>query len=299
MKNIIDVIASFALIISNIFWAATPATAQAPHSSAKTNARVIYHDGQVTTFTNVYLIWYGCWSESCGNTGSTATKQIVTDFVTSLGATPYFKINQTYPDSSGQTLSFLNYARTETDPNYLRGVELTDSDIRGIVYDSISIGSFPVDPTGTYIVLASPDVGSVATGFCTEVETPPLHGSADIFLRTVKYGFVGDPRRCPALEAPQFVGSHDNLLPTPNDNFAADSMAAKLAHVFNTIVTDPYGDAWYDKYGFENADKCQGKFGDTFVTANGARANVTVGQRDFLLSQNWLNDGHGRCALSQ
>ena len=72
-----------------------------------------------------------------------------------------------------------------------------------------------------------------------------------------------------------------------------------LAHVLSTIVTNPFGDGWYDRFGLENADKCQGKFGETYTTANGARANIMLGQRDFLVSQNWVNDGHGRCALSQ
>jgi hypothetical protein len=299
MKRKINVLASFALIVFSICWATSAVIAQSQNSDVKTNTRMIYHDGAVETFNNVYLIWYGCWSESCGNVGSEAARQILTDFVSSLGPTPYFQINATYANSSGQQPGNLNYYRSETDPAYRRGVELTDSDIRGVVSDSISYGDLPVDPTGIYIVLSSPDVGSTATGFCTEENTPPHHGSTDIFLRTIRYGFVGDPKRCPALESPQFVGARGRLLPAPNDNLTADAMAAKLAHVLSTIVTDPFGDAWYDKFGLENADKCQGKFGDTYTTANGARANVLVGQRDFLLSQNWLNDNHGRCSLSQ
>ena len=299
MKRKINVFASFALIVFGICWMSSSATVRGQSSDVKTNTRMIYHDGAVETFNNLYLIWYGCWSETCGNTGSTAARQIVTDFVSALGPTPYFQINSTYPNSTGQQPGNLNYYRSESDPAYNRGVELTDSDIQGVVFDSISTGDLPVDPTGIYIVLASADVGSTATGFCTELGTPPHHGSADIFLRTVRYGFVGDPKRCPALESPQFIGARGRLLPTPNDNFTADTMAAKLAHVLSTIVTDPLGDAWYDKFGLENADKCQGKFGDTYTTANGARANILVGQRNFLVAQNWLNDAHGRCALSQ
>jgi hypothetical protein len=74
-------------------------------------------------------------------------------------------------------------------------------------------------------------------------------------------------------------------------------MAANLAHALNGTLTDPWGTGWYDRYGFENADKCAGKFGTTYTTANGARANVWMGGRDWLLEQNWVNDRRGRCAM--
>jgi hypothetical protein len=54
----------------------------------------------------------------------------------------------------------------------------------------------------------------------------------------------------------------------------------------------------------ENADKCQDAlgnpaFGPTYVTANGARANVRIGVQDFLIQQNWVNDRKARCAMSR
>jgi hypothetical protein len=48
----------------------------------------------------------------------------------------------------------------------------------------------------------------------------------------------------------------------------------------------------------ENSDKCAGQFGATYTAPNGARANVILGGRHFLIQANWLNDRKGRCALS-
>jgi hypothetical protein len=62
-------------------------------------------------------------------------------------------------------------------------------------------------------------------------------------------------------------------------------------------MTNPAGDGWFDRYGFENADKCQNTFGQTYVTANRARANIRVGSRDFLIQQNWVNDRKASCAM--
>jgi len=39
----------------------------------------------------------------------------------------------------------------------------------------------------------------------------------------------------------------------------------------------------------ENADKCAWKFGTTYTTANGQKANMKLGARDFLIQQNWVN----------
>lgn len=280
----------------------TTIRAQPPNNT--TGTKMIYHEGTVVTGTpNVYLIWYGCWTADCGHPDGFIDQLILTELVTSLSSTPYFQINSTYPNGDGVAPNGqLHYSLSEADPSYTFGLELTDADIKEIVRDRIGAGILPLDPSGIYIVLASSDVSSTATGFCTEVGTPPHHGSDEYFFVRYKYGFVGDPSRCPEIEAPQFVSFDGTLSRTPNDNLSADSMAAKLAHVLSTIVTNPYGDGWYDRFGLENADKCQGTFGETYITENGARANIQLGRHgyDFLLPQNWVNDGGGnRCALSR
>src|SRR5262249_17734567 len=47
----------------------------------------------------------------------------------------------------------------------------------------------------------------------------------------------------------------------------------------------------------ENADKCAWTFGTEYHTANGARANMRLGTRDYLIQQNWVNAGAGYCSL--
>jgi hypothetical protein len=88
------------------------------------------------------------------------------------------------------------------------------------------------------------------------------------------------------------------LLPTPNDNFTTDAMASNLARLVSAVVTNPIRTAWYDKYGLENSDKCVGQFGTTYTLPNGARANMRLGGRDWLIQQNWINERKGRCTLS-
>jgi len=68
-----------------------------------------------------------------------------------------------------------------------------------------------------------------------------------------------------------------------------------LTHALNGVLTNPFGNGWYDRYGLENADKCTGNFGTTYTTPNGARANLRLHQRDYLVEQNWVNNRKGSC----
>lgn len=291
----------FAVLAMSSVWQTTlaqNAAIQKPSADVKTDTRILYHNGPLMTGSpDVYVIWYGCWTDTCGNAGDTATQFIVTDFISNVGGSPYLQINATYPDTQGQTPSgAILYGGAALD-HYSHGLELTDVDIQGIVADQILGAGLPLDPSGIYLILASADVSSSATGFC-QASAQPHHGRGMVLGTDFKYGFVGNPARCPAIGAPQFVAKDGSRLPTPNGNFGADGMTNTIAHLLDVIVTNPYGGGWFDKYGLENADKCAGTFGQTYTTVNGARANMKLGYRDYLLQQNWVNDRKGHCALN-
>ena len=80
-------------------------------------------------------------------------------------------------------------------------------------------------------------------------------------------------------------------------------MANIMARLLNVMITNPVGKdlppvgSGEDWFGLENADKCVGKFGTTYTTANGARANFRAGAKDYLIQQNWVNDRKGYCSL--
>ena len=248
----------------------------------------------MTGTADVYFVWYGCWDETCGN-GNTTTQMILADFISNVGGSPYFQINAMYPNMFGQAPGGALYGGAAVDL-YSHGMELSQSDLADIVADQIESNGLPQDPAGIYVVLASADVGSAATGFC--VPSALAHHGIGIALGSqFRYAFLGNPARCPTIAAPQFF-TRKTALPTPNDNLAADAMASTLAQLMSEVVTDPYGNAWYDRNGLENAAKCVGQFGPTYSTANDARANLRLGQRDYLIQQNWVNDRKGHCAMN-
>ena len=289
----INLIILSALIVVSVALLGGPALAQ--NAPVKTNSKILYHDGAVMqNGSNVYFIWYGNW---VGNTAPT----ILTDFAAILGSSPYFKINKLYPDlNGGAPNGALIYSGRVYDA-YSHGSTLTVSDIQAIVADHIAAGRLPLDGAGIYIVIASADVTDIYplpdgswTTFCTP-NTFPHHGMLILNGAQMKYGFLGNAARCPSVLVPQS--------PSPNGDIYADAMASTLAHLLDVIVTSPWGNGgalggWYDRYGLENAQKCQGTYGQTYTAPNGARANIHLGARDYLIQQNWVNIRRGYCGLS-
>ena len=233
---------------------------------------------------NMYYIWYGNWS---GNAATT----ILTDFANSIGGSPYYNINTTYHDGSGVALANnVVYGGSTTDSGSQGFSNLSDSAIAAIVGSAISSGRLPKDANGVYFVLTSADV--TKSGFCTSYCGWHSHGSySDASGQTdIKYSFIGNPAQCLSACAAQNVG--------PNGDAGADGMVSIIAHELEEAASDPDLNAWYDSRGYENADKCAWTFGSTYVTGNGASANMHLGNRDYLIQRNWVNAGGGYCALS-
>ena len=240
-----------------------------------------YHGGPVILgTTNVYYIWYGNW------TGNSATT-ILTDFAGNIGGSPYFNINTTYYNGSNvHVANSAHYAGSTTDSGS-QGSALSDAAIKTVVSGAITSGSLPKDTNGVYFVLTSADVNATS-GFCTQYCGWHTHGT--IGGADIKYSFVGNPDRCPSSCAAQTTG--------PNGNAGADGMASLIAHELEEAVTDPDLNAWYDRRGQENADKCAWTFGTQSTAGNGSKYNMTLGSRQYLIQQNWVNAGGGFCALS-
>ena len=240
-----------------------------------------YHGGPLMLgTTNVHYIWYGNWS------GNTATA-ILTDLARNIGPSPYFNINTTYYDGSGAHVSNSVRLAESTTDSYSRGTSLSDSAIQGVVSDAITSNRLPKNTNAVYFVLTSSDV-TASSGFCTQYCGWHTHGT--IAGSDIKYSFVGNPDRCPSSCAAQTTG--------PNGNAGADGMASIIAHELEEAVTDPDLNAWYDRQGQENADKCAWTFGTLSTAVNGSKYNMTLGGRNYLIQRNWVNASGGYCATS-
>ena len=327
MKSKVNKFASFALIIFSFCWNVCPAKdnmrsklvhiafvalliinsgslvlrAQSSAKVPNTKSPMVYHNGSIVSGTpDIFFIFYGCWDLNCGQNGDPDTANAIEIFASNIGGTPYFQLLSLYPNGYGQAPSGgALYAGAIFDSTYGHGTELSVTDIESIVSEHITNNDLPQDPSAIYVVIASADVGATAAGLCTTVGAPPIHGNTSALGSQARYAFLGNPNRCPAIAGPQFIANNGRQLPTPNNNFAVDVIVSDLARVLINTISDPFRNAWYDKYGLESADKCWGTFGTTYITASGARANFKWGGRDYLVQQNWVNNKKGGCGMQQ
>ena len=247
-----------------------------------TQAGIKYHGGAIMSGTKTaYVIWYGNWS------GNTATTLLPT-LLGGIGGSSYFNINTTYTNSAGTAKvdNSVTYGGSTTD-NYSQGTTLTDAKVQSVVSSAITSGRLPKNTNAVYFVLTSSDVNE-SSGFCTQY--CGWHTNGTISGSDIKYSFVGNPDRCPSACAAQTTG--------PNGNAGADGMASIIAHELEEAATDPDLNAWYDTSGAENADKCAWTFGTESTASNGALYNMTIGGKNWLIQQNWVNSGSGFCAKS-
>ena len=260
-----------------------PDAASAARAARTGGNGISYHGGAVMTAatTNAYVIWYGNWS---GNTGPA----IVTDFLNSVGGSPYFNINTTYYNgSSVKVKNSVTLAGQATDAGSQGTTNLSDNAILAIVNRAITTGGLPADSNAVYFVLTSKDVSK--SGFLTQY--CGWHSYSTISSTSIKFSFVGDPT------GPN-LGNCSAQSTSPNGNPGVDAMISVIAHELEEAVTDPNLNAWYDSRGYENADKCAWTFGNYQFLSDGSAWNMKLGTRQYLIQRNWVNAVGGYCSLS-
>lgn len=249
------------------------------HTNSCSNG-ICYHGGPLMLGTaNIYYVFYGTWS-------STQQGYLQT-FMKNLSSSPYEAINSTYYNGSGTHVSgALNNGGAYVTSEYL-GNALTDSQIAKIVSDAISGGHLAKDTNGLYFVLTQKDVNETS-GFCTQY--CGWHTSGSILGSDIKYSFVGNPDRCPSACEAQTTA--------PSGDSGTSGMTSIMAHESEEAISDPDLNAWYDRRGEENADKCAWTFGTESTASNGSKYNITLGGTNYLIQQNWVNASGGYCAMS-
>jgi hypothetical protein len=249
-------------------------------NSITTGNGIEYHGGPVMISPhNIYFIWYGGWS------GAPALS-ILPDFITGLKGSNYFNTNTTYGDANSDIVNTISLAGQIFD-NYSQGTDLGCCGVQTVVSSALNAGKLPTDANGIYFVLSSPDVteGTFCHQFCG------YHTSTTINGTDIKYAFVGDA----ATQCPN--GCEDQSI-SPNGDQGADGMANVMAHEINETVTDPDLNAWFhNNTAGEVGDLCNFTFGNRFYLPSGASANITLGARNFLIQENWVNDSGGFCAM--
>jgi len=262
---------------------------------------IYYHGGPVLrAATNVVSVY---WSSSIiynggptpGTSGSGSQDgSLVGYFLSHLGGSSYYNINSTYTDGGGNAIAnVVNYtgywANNTNAPSGSQSV--SDGQMVAMLQSGFDNGSLTYDASTLYAIFTSGTV-NLGGGFGTQYCAYHTHGTVTVggVSRTVLYAAMPYDQAYP--------GVCTEGTASPNGDAGADSEVNTLAHETEETTTDMMANAWFDRRGYENADKCAWTWGSTYTTANGGVANIQVGSKDFLVQQNWINAGSGGCRKS-
>jgi hypothetical protein len=262
---------------------------------------IFYHGGPVLlNGTNVAAVYWAASTIYPGGPGpgtqgaGSADGSLIGFFLSHLGGSSYFNINTTYTDGSGHPIAnvvtYTQYWANNTNVP-ANGQSVSDAQMIAMLQSGFDSGALTYDANTLYHILTAGTV-NLGGGFGTQYCAYHTHGSVVIggVSRTVLYSAMPYDAAYP--------GACTNGSASPNGDPGADAEVNTLAHETEETTTDLMGNAWYDRRGYENADKCAWNFGSTFTTSNGGLANVNIGGKNFLVQMNWVNAGSGGCRQS-
>lgn len=257
---------------------------------------IFYHGGPVLQAgTNVAAVY---WASSPIYLGGPAAStsglgaqdgSLIGYFLRNLAPSSYFNINSTYTNGSGMKIANLvkytqYWANATSAPSGTQSV--SDAQMVAMLQSGFTSGALTYDASTLYAIFTAGTV-NLGGGFGTQYCAYHTHGTVTIkgVSRTVLYAAMpfdaAYPSACTANAA-------------PNGDFGADAEVNTLAHETEETTTDEMGNAWFDRRGYENADKCAWQFGTTF-SSGGSVANIKIGAKSFMVQMNWVNAGTGGC----
>eukprot|EP00897_Mesotaenium_endlicherianum_P010896 jgi/Mesen1/9835/ME000070S09122 len=312
----------------------------------------VYHVGPVMSNPfNIYVVWYGKWASKdqdlirdfLGSLDGSTSSQLQARKLRGAGlpvpvpsVASWWALTKQYEDREGAGVSSqVSLAGEVEDRAMSLGPSLTRNSTKYVVRGALSSfgGSLPVDPSGLYLVLTSPEVRqedfcSTACGFhsftypsFTSTPAQVTPGSVESLQLTgglqLPYAWVGNPsEQCPGFcgfpfKAPAFIPEqYATTLRSPNGDAGLDAMIATLAHELAETATDPFLNAWFtgdSRYPLEIADACLGTFGPNAYPGNPGKALLSADTegghynvegrngKKFLLPFLWDNK-RGACA---
>lgn len=231
----------------------------ANHAKVRRTSQLLWSGGPVMHATTVVPVYWGSrWS----NSSFVGDKMSGLDrFYSGVGGTAYARTNGEYTDSSGSVnTSSISRSGDLTDTSATpSGAPSTTQVLQEV---SKVTGGRPV-ANAYYPVYSDQPRGGA--GYCA------WHSSGTIGGVRVQFGFFfnldGDLNCDPG--SPSSLGHSQGLA----------ALANVSGHELSEMLTDPQLNAWYDRQGNENADKCAWTFSGT----------VPIGGQSWKIQGNWSN----------
>jgi hypothetical protein len=275
------------------------------HNQAKPggSGNLVYHSGgAVETGTHyTYAIYWNPWGAIYSPTYQSLINGYFQNVAADSGKTSnvYYSDTQYYQNIGGATTNityseaFAGSGTDATTPSS-SGCSSTAGGTLGCVSDAqvqqevqsyITAHNLPDGPNYEYFVFLGNGVSTCSGTSCFVSYFCAYHSSfTDSAGHTVIYANM--PYTGYNLSA---CGSGQY----PNNDSAADSTINVTSHEANESITDYLGNAWYDRTGYENGDKCAWKFGTTLGSTSYGAYNQAIGSGKYYLQGEWSNHSSG------
>jgi len=264
----------------------------ASHSSSGGN--LVYHGGSVMHSNRTYAIYW----EPSGSTVTPSYNQTISTFLADVAAdsgktSNVYYSNSQYTDGGGAAAYASTYGGSvvDTTPFPANGCSdpytsicLSDAQLRSEIDRVVAQNGWPRGLGAVYFIFTPRGVGSCyASSSCAFSSYCAYHsgfGSGSSLTLYANQPYTETvPNACGTGKA-------------PSGDQAADSTINVVSHEHSEAITDGLGNAWYDRRGYENGDKCAWNFGA--ATGN---YNQTINGHHYYLQQEWSNARSG-CVLT-
>jgi hypothetical protein len=264
---------------------------------------IFYHGGPVLqAATNVAAVYWAAspiynGGPAAGTSGSGASDgSLIGSFLRSIGGSAYYGINSSYTDGSGRAINnIVNYTQFyANNVNAPSGTaSVSDAQMVAALQGAFDAGKLTYDASTLYAIFTAGKV-NLGGGFGTSYCAYHTHGTVTIggVAKTVLYAAMPYNNAYPSACTSGLAPANGTLDP------GADYEVNTLVHETEETTTDMMGNAWFDRRGYENADKCAWTWGTVQTASNGGKYNITIGGKNYLVQQNWKNTGSGGCGLS-
>jgi hypothetical protein len=197
------------------------------------------------------------------------------------------------------------------------------NDMVNLIETGLANGALNYDPNTLYMIFTGPSV-NLGGGFSNRnLQYCAFHsgywyndGSRLVQFAAMPYDadFNPDhPYRYKGADGKQHAAICTYLTKGPNGDLGADATVSAMAHEIEENTTDPvtlfrvtptpsnpngiqgFFAGWYDTNFEENGDKCAYVYGPTLRENSRDLWNMNIGQKQFLVQQNWSNVAPQRC----
>jgi hypothetical protein len=261
-------------------------------------SNLAYHNGPVMHTNATYAIYWVPAGYFVSSNYEGVLNQFLGDVAADSGKTSnvYYSDTQYYDGTNGNILYSSTFQGPIVDTNAFpasgcsdryTSVCLTDAQLQAEIDRVIAVNGLPRGLGTMYFIFTPRNVGSCFGSSCAFSYFCAYHSSFGSGSSLTLYANMPYAAWVPAA-----CGSGQS--PNGDD---ADSTISVASHEHNETITDPLGNAWYDRRGSEDGDKCAWNFGSTIGSTSTGAYNQLISGHPYYLQQEWSNRSSG-CVLT-